>query len=125
MSAERILRGVGVSPGLAYAPASDGSGSKHYYIVDRAIDNNDNPNIIDGKMFEVTAPSPLPPGFNTPPTVNAGPDQSVNLPANAILDGTDFVMLSAETASGKYPSRSVQMMSQIIEYTEKSQQIRL
>ncbi len=40
--------------------------------------------------------------------------------ANAILDGTDFVMLSAETAAGRYPVESVRMMNQIIRYTEKS-----
>lgn len=39
--------------------------------------------------------------------------------ANAILDGTDYVMLSGETAVGKYPSRSIQVMSQIVAYTEK------
>ncbi len=39
--------------------------------------------------------------------------------ANAILDGTDYVMLSGETSVGKYPSRSVKFMSQIIEYTER------
>ncbi|MCA9408811.1 MAG: pyruvate kinase [Candidatus Omnitrophica bacterium] len=44
--------------------------------------------------------------------------------ANAILDGTDYVMLSAETAVGKYPSRSIQMMSHIIEYTEKYEEFR-
>jgi len=38
--------------------------------------------------------------------------------ANAILDGTDYVMLSGETAIGRYPSRSIKMMRQIIEYTE-------
>ena len=38
--------------------------------------------------------------------------------ANAILDGTDFVMLSAETASGKYPVKSVKMMNDIIKHTE-------
>ena len=43
--------------GLAYAPASDGSGYRRFYIVDRGIDNNDNPNIIDGKLYELTAPS--------------------------------------------------------------------
>ena len=40
--------------------------------------------------------------------------------ANAIIDGTDFVMLSAETAVGRYPYRSVLMMENIIRFTEKA-----
>ncbi|MFT4703134.1 MAG: pyruvate kinase [Bradymonadia bacterium] len=40
--------------------------------------------------------------------------------ANAIFDGTDAVMLSAETASGKYPVESVQIMNRIILEAEKS-----
>ena len=44
--------------------------------------------------------------------------------ANAILDGSDYVMLSGETATGKYPSRSIQLMSQIIEYTERHMDFR-
>ncbi len=40
--------------------------------------------------------------------------------ANAIIDGTDFVMLSAETAVGRYPYESVLMMNEIIKFTEKS-----
>ncbi|MFC1590869.1 pyruvate kinase, partial [Candidatus Omnitrophota bacterium] len=40
--------------------------------------------------------------------------------ANAILDGTDYAMLSAETAVGKYPVEAVDMMDQVIAFTEKS-----
>ena len=40
--------------------------------------------------------------------------------ANAILDGSDYVMLSGETAVGKHPVEAVQMMSDIIKVTEKS-----
>ena len=39
--------------------------------------------------------------------------------ANAILDGTDAVMLSAETAAGQYPRLAVEAMSRIISEIEK------
>lgn len=39
--------------------------------------------------------------------------------ANAIIDGTDFVMLSAESAVGKYTTETVIMMNDIIKYTER------
>jgi pyruvate kinase len=38
--------------------------------------------------------------------------------ANAILDGTDCIMLSGESAMGKYPEESVAMLGKIAAYTE-------
>lgn len=38
--------------------------------------------------------------------------------ANAIIDGSDYLMLSAETAVGRYPAETVLMMNQIIKFTE-------
>ena len=44
--------------------------------------------------------------------------------ANAILDGTDAVMLSGETAMGKYPVEAVQMMAHIAQAVEGSLQFK-
>lgn len=38
--------------------------------------------------------------------------------ANSIIDGTDYTMLSGETAAGQYPVETVKMMRDICQYTE-------
>lgn len=43
--------------------------------------------------------------------------------ANAVIDGSDALMLSAESASGKYPFRCIQTMHEIISEVEKSAEL--
>ncbi len=97
-----------VAAGLAYGPASDNSGAKRFYIVDRGYDNNEMGNPIDGKLFEMTVPSSGPTATpsrtftptNTPlpgssptktPTVNPSNESlSVSFALSGTVGGVSF-----------------------------------
>ncbi|PSB15609.1 hypothetical protein C7B65_24055 [Phormidesmis priestleyi ULC007] len=58
--------------GIAFAPTSNNSAGRSLYIVDRGVDNNDNPNENDGRLYEFALTSTVPPSsagilaFSTP-----------------------------------------------------------
>jgi VCBS repeat-containing protein len=72
--------------GLGYGPGSVDPETMNIYIAERGVDNNDDPNENDGKIYEVSLPSAAPP--NQPPSVDAGDDQTITLSQSASLVGS-------------------------------------
>jgi len=90
-----VARGdLGVELGYAELPAIQ----KHIIARSRALDRAV---ITATQMMESMVHSPIP------------TRAEVSDVANAILDGTDAVMLSAETATGQYPDKAVEAMHEV------------
>jgi len=103
---------IGVSDGIMIARGDMGISIPVYKVpfVQKEIIGRCRKN----KRFSITATQML-----ESMTENSFPTRAeVSDVANAVIDGTDYVMLSGETSIGKYPVASVRMMNDIIRYAE-------
>ena len=89
-------------------------------LIIQKCNDNYKPVITATQMLDSMIRNPRPTRAEVTDVANARPTRAeVTDVANAVYDGTDAVMLSGETAQGKYPVEALQMMVHIVENTEE------
>lgn len=95
-----------VAPGdITIAPGSQNSSINTLYIVDRGVDNNNDPNENDGKIYEIELTAGPPPGSNR--LLNSGFEQDNNNDGKPDIWSANnkFTRSSAQVHSGSYSGR--------------------
>jgi uncharacterized protein YjiK len=76
--------------GVQLAPGSTGSGTTSYYIVDRRVDNNQNPNENDGRIYEFRAAATPPPTPSPTPSPGPSPTPSPTPSSSDVIFADSF-----------------------------------
>lgn len=85
--------------GVAHAPSSADPSVMSLYILDRAVDNNVDPNENDGKIYEITIPPPPVPGSVIDARIAAGSDDAEERASGGMTLGSSYIDMVDDTSN--------------------------